>query len=151
MCEWFRLRRGSPPEEGKRYKTCFLKLILTSTTKVLVKSVALRMIPNGDFREQRVVLVFVPFGVEVDEDKLRELVADALEELMCGTAFRQYNGDKWMGQEEAYDDYIRNNGIHGIGAEAYKRTVHLVMARKKDAKPSVSTPSGSVNAPTPQR
>ena len=67
--------------------------------------------------------------MEVDLEKLKDLIVDAITQIFCGSKIVEYNQAKWLGFDESLDSYIQNHVVNGLGYAAWR----FLLGRDPDA------------------
>ncbi len=67
------------------------------------------------------VEVYIPENVEFEKGKIAEMVGDALQRCVAGRRVGTYPRSRWTGGDQAWDDFIMLDAIHGICSEIWPR------------------------------
>lgn len=119
--ERLKVLRGVPPVEIRAYQQHVLRLCFARGTKLAKKIVSMRLLPNGDWRNQRDVEVYVPYGMDVDFDDLAEVVGDGLCGVLASEKFSEIYRDRWLGADTSQDRFLRLEAFCGLAKAIYPR------------------------------
>ena len=112
--------KGVPPPEVETHRRCILELFGQTGRNIAVRNYLLRTLPNGDWRKQDVVEVYVPATMDYDFDQLKHKVTQSLILGLTGTLFRLYPRHRWVGADATTDQVGMLQAVHGLGTAAFQ-------------------------------
>jgi hypothetical protein len=113
------VKHGAPPMSARLYARQLLRLCLARGTRLVKKIVALKLLPNGDWRNQRGIEIYVPIGANVDIATIGDVVADGVCMVALGDKLKKIYKDRWHGADLAWDQFVRLEGICGIASNTF--------------------------------
>lgn len=112
--------KGDPPAECQAVRRHLLRLCCSRGPRLLQRKAMLMALPNGDWRRRDRIEVWVPnVGVEYDHSQIAESVAASLLAVLAGCQFTVYPRHRWTRSDEAFDEFILLEGIHGLASAAF--------------------------------
>ena len=112
--------KGTPPPEVEAYRSFVLQLFGQTGRNVPVKTYLLQALPNGDWRKQDVVEVYIPATMDIDKDRIQQRVIQSLVLGLTGVLFRAYPRHRWVGADATTDQVAMLEAVHGLGSAAYR-------------------------------
>jgi len=114
-----RIRRGSPPAGAIAYRKHLLRLCMSRGARLVERRLALVTLPNGDWRRQDCVEVYLPEGVDCDVEQIMVVVSQALVCVLAGASFTVYPRHRWTRADESFDQVCLLEGIHGLASATF--------------------------------
>ena len=123
------IHRCLPPRDASAmlFKRQLITLTVSRGGRPALKQLALTLLPNGGWRDRVRIPVFIPAGVTINQQQLKQSICDGMAQILCHASFKVYPRSRWNGAAEAFDQVALLDGVHGIGRPAFE----LYMERKK--------------------
>lgn len=136
------IRRGRPAADAESFRRHVLRLCLARGSRLLERRLALWCLPNGDWRSQGVVEVYVPMHAEVNRAALVETVASSLCAVLLPGKFQVYPRTRWTRSDTAFDEFCLLEAVHGLASAIFPRWRALATTRSAKAA-SAPEPAGA--------
>ena len=111
--------RGHCPAEAEEHRLAMLDLFCQTGSNLALKQYLLQRLPNGDWRDQDHVQVYIPPGADCDESLLKAHVTTALLICLAGKVFRVYPRHRWLGCDVATDEIGLMECVHGLASKTW--------------------------------
>ena len=121
---------GTPPIAARRYAYQLIRLCLARGTRLIKKIMALRMLPNGDWRNQTAVEIYMPEGSSFDEEAMADVVADGVCLVCLGERIKKIYVERWHGSDLAWDQFIRMEGICALASNTLPDFLMLLTGKR---------------------
>eukprot|EP00971_Amphidinium_carterae_P323340 6425933-Amphidinium_carterae.7 len=117
------VRFGEPSVEARLYRQQVLAIFVNSGTNLLCHRMLLSSPPNGDWRNQEEVQVFLPVGMhgKVNSKQLVPTLVAGLLYCLAGRKPEVYCRHRWGGADLCCEQLARLQAVHGLLGHTYKR------------------------------
>eukprot|EP00971_Amphidinium_carterae_P341413 6480195-Amphidinium_carterae.2 len=116
----FIVQRGLPPLDVVEYNKFIIALFGSTGTRVAEREAILERVCTGDWRKTGAIEVYVPVGVCVDENKLRQQYLEYVVWVLCHKGYSAYPKHRWLGADTSIDEVCLGLALHNIAGEAYQ-------------------------------
>ena len=138
------IRIGYPSAECVAYRKFLINLFLSTGRQQCLRRFLLETLPNGNWRNESEVEVFVAPGVDFDRQQLAEGVTKGLLLALSSKVFTTYNQSKWLGCDLALDEVGLCLAVHGLARAAFSRS--LQRRQRQAAAAEIAPASGAGRA-----
>jgi hypothetical protein len=115
------IQEGESSVEAKAYRQVSLSVFMGVGHHRKIVQAIMGSLPNGDWRRQDVVQVFVRHGVHWDRRLVSQLVARGFLRTLAKTSFRIFNRNRWCGNDIAINQLGLFQSCHGLLGRVFKR------------------------------
>eukprot|EP00971_Amphidinium_carterae_P195205 3873604-Amphidinium_carterae.2 len=127
---------GEPSLESSLYRQHVMAMFVSSGANILTNQALLLSLPNGDWRVQDEVQVFLPLGMRqqpVNKTHISKVLTASLLFVLCSKKPSLFVRHRWTGADIAVDEIARLQGIHGLLQPVWKRFVAALGKRNGKA------------------
>ena len=103
---------------------------------MILKRAALHL-PNGDWRRRDLIDVWLPPGLVVNEDRIKDVLASSLVAILARCKLTVYPMHRWTGADAAFDEVLLMEGVHGLASLTWPHWA------KEAGKPPTKTPGSA--------
>lgn len=138
------IKVGLPTPEASQWRMRALHMFCGRGSRVVERLVTLGMLPNGDWRCQHEVQLYVLPQVrkQVGDERLVELMVQGLLMATCTSAPKVYARHRWTGMDLCLDSLGRLAVIHNILPEAFLRFCRSCGTMRPSRSSSGAQPQG---------
>jgi hypothetical protein len=124
------IKHGTPPVSARRYAYQLMRLCLSRGTRLVRKILALKLLPNGDWRNHDAVEIYLPHGSDANIDDIAGVVSDGICMVCLGDKLKKIYRERWHGSDIAWDQFLRLEGVCGIASNTFPAFLTSLTGKK---------------------